>query len=123
MKKLCEKYPNVILMDKTSVLIDGVRILGTTLWSHVPDDKRKIVEYSINDYHLINIWKGNPPKLQKITCDDTNFWHREELQWLQQQVISTFIVVVSSFDFISINSLLLLLMMLKVQYFLLLHED
>jgi hypothetical protein len=34
-KEACSAFPNVTLMQKTSVLIDGVRLLGTTLWSLV----------------------------------------------------------------------------------------
>jgi hypothetical protein len=86
MKELCTQFPNVIFMDKTSIVVDNIRILGTTLWSYVPDENRKIVETSINDYRYIYVMKGNPPERKPITCNETNAWHKDELEWLQQQV-------------------------------------
>ncbi len=34
-KEACEQHPNIVLMQKTSIKLEGVRLLGTTLWSKV----------------------------------------------------------------------------------------
>jgi hypothetical protein len=50
MKQICSSIPNVVFLDKTSYLYqsttdpnDAVRVLGCTLWSHVPDENKNAV--------------------------------------------------------------------------------
>jgi len=54
-KEACGQHPNLILMQKTSLLVDGVRLLGTTLWSKVPQERIRDVTHGLNDYAQIKV--------------------------------------------------------------------
>jgi len=84
-KKTCDEKDNLIFMDKTSVLVDGVRILGTTLWSHIPPEHAKSIASAINDYHMIFVETEDGGK-NKLTTDLSLQWHNEEVQWLKAQI-------------------------------------
>ena len=69
-----------------------MRILGTTLWSHVyPENTSRISQGHI-DYRIISVEEeqkisGNKIRLQHpITIDDTNEWHAQQHAWLLQEI-------------------------------------
>jgi len=79
-----EKSDTLVFMDKTSILVDGVRILGTTLWSHVPNEHAVIISRSINDYNLIQVEEGD--KFKKLTTAISNSWFEDERKWLHDEI-------------------------------------
>jgi hypothetical protein len=58
--------------------------LGCTLWSHVPKEAELEVWKSLNDYHQIVI--SEDEKNRKITVQDTNDIHKEELNFLVEEI-------------------------------------
>jgi hypothetical protein len=102
MENIAKKFDNVHFMNKTSFLYtnpadetDIVRILGATLWSYIPDEEKSYIKRAMNDYHLVSIrpkkeTTGNScddlaPR-RKLTPDDTNRFHEEEVAWLEEQI-------------------------------------
>jgi len=83
-QKICQK--NLYFMDQTSMLVDGFRILGTTLWSFVPDIYANEVARSINDYRHIGVENDNSNIVHRLTVSETNAFHRNELEWLIQEI-------------------------------------
>jgi predicted phosphodiesterase len=54
-QEICAHKDNLIFMDKKSVLVDGVRVLGTTLWSYIPPEMYVQIASFLNDYHMIYV--------------------------------------------------------------------
>eukprot|EP00195_Chlamydomonas_chlamydogama_P008584 CAMPEP_0202890936 /NCGR_PEP_ID=MMETSP1392-20130828/1173_1 /ASSEMBLY_ACC=CAM_ASM_000868 /TAXON_ID=225041 /ORGANISM="Chlamydomonas chlamydogama, Strain SAG 11-48b" /LENGTH=309 /DNA_ID=CAMNT_0049574591 /DNA_START=24 /DNA_END=953 /DNA_ORIENTATION=- len=52
-----------------------LRIVGTTLWSHVPGEDAYEVRCNLNDYHLI----------QGFSVADSNEEHRQDVAWLRAE--------------------------------------
>jgi len=75
-----------IYMDKTSILVDGVRVLGTTLWSYVPPDKIPHVANALNDYHLIKVKDPNTNETKLLNVEKSVGWFHDELNWLKEQI-------------------------------------
>jgi len=73
---------NIVFMDKSEIVVDGVRLLGTTLWSHVPDHAAMAVQSCLNDYNLIV--RDDDKAL--LTVKDTNKIHRDEVAWLEERL-------------------------------------
>eukprot|EP01027_Heterolobosea_sp_BB2_P016724 GEZU01023767.1.p1 GENE.GEZU01023767.1~~GEZU01023767.1.p1 ORF type:complete len:219 (-),score=29.90 GEZU01023767.1:177-833(-) len=84
-KEICMKSEKLCFLDRTSVLYDGVRVLGCTLWSFVPEDRAQQVAGSLNDYHLIKIVEPDAPA-RRITVADTMKWHQEDVAWLKNEI-------------------------------------
>jgi hypothetical protein len=84
-------------MDKASISFRGIRILGTTLWSHVPDDLKDAISHYLNDYRLIQLNENN--MLRRITPNDTNRWFEDEKQWLKQEIHKANMEVTDNFFF------------------------
>ena len=75
----------MVCLHKTSIqLANGIRILGTTLWSHVRPKSVATVEAHLSDYTSIMAEEGE--RGRTITAADTNAWHQEELEWLQGEL-------------------------------------
>jgi predicted phosphohydrolase len=80
------------LQNKSFLLPNSVRILGTTLWSHVPRETASKIGRCLNDYRLI--WVGIDTegkdniikKRRRITVDDTNEWHAQQHNWLLEEI-------------------------------------
>ena len=51
-------------------------ILECKLWSHIPEESRKVVQYKVNHFRQIGGW----------TAQDHSKAHKEDLAWLREQV-------------------------------------
>lgn len=84
LKSICSQYHNIIYMNNNIYELDDIKIIGSTLWTHISDDKSEYIMKAINDYHLI---KDND--LNKITTSNTNEWHDESLKFIEDEISST----------------------------------
>lgn len=60
-REACAAHANVHFLDDDIVVIDGVRYVGSTLWSFVPEALRKRCTKDMNDYHLIRTTNVHTP--------------------------------------------------------------
>jgi predicted phosphohydrolase len=79
---ICKKFPNVVFLDKTSYWLQEskVRVLGTTLWSHVPAQNAPDVQNGLNDYRLIKY------SSRALTVQDTVQFFNDEVAWLKREI-------------------------------------
>jgi len=64
-------------------------VLGTTLWSNIPEDVKDYAKFSCNDYRQIYLRAGaedTPEKKRKLTPDDQNEGHKSDVDWLKTQI-------------------------------------
>jgi len=86
-KEICDSHPNLVMMQQGSVKVNGVRILGTTLWSKVPPESVRFVASSLNDYRRITTDNGsNNNGTRNISVTDTNSWFQTEVEWLAAEI-------------------------------------
>ena len=80
---VCDALPNVHFLDCTSYYLPehNLRILGCTLWSHIPESIRDMAITSMNDSRQINYEKDIP-----LTPSSFSKLHLEEKQWLTQEI-------------------------------------
>ncbi|KAI9331744.1 Metallo-dependent phosphatase-like protein [Obelidium mucronatum] len=67
----------------------NLRILGCTLWSHIPDgEPRAAIGKYLNDFRMIGTRKGRTEAEtpRRITVDDYNAWHKSDVAWLEDQI-------------------------------------
>jgi hypothetical protein len=85
LEKICENFGNIIIMNnKTCIIDDDIKIIGSTLWSHVPENKSAHISEVINDYHVIK--KESENNLISITIDDTNKWNAESVEFIKKEI-------------------------------------
>lgn len=69
-RDMVSKYDNIVILENDHIDIDGVRIVGTTLWSHIPKQAEESVTNNINDYFRIAT-----SQLKPMTVKEVNEWH------------------------------------------------
>ncbi|UJR17011.1 hypothetical protein I4U23_003909 [Adineta vaga] len=80
------------LQNETYLLPNKVRILGTTLWSHVSELTGLKTSRCVNDYRHITVVDetevsvNNRIVVRRITVNDTNTWHAEQHSWLVEEI-------------------------------------
>lgn len=88
----------VHVLDRDAVVIDGVRVLGTTLWTSLtayrpdPDsaawhsdwDPLKHARAYMNDYRVIRVRDGDGER--RLSPHDTVAWHAESVAWLEREL-------------------------------------
>ncbi len=82
-RAICSEWPNVHFLEKNSFYLPeyNVEILGTTLWSDIPNHKHgEAMEY-MNDYKYISFNEEST-----ISPEDTNERHEESVNWLNAQI-------------------------------------
>lgn len=84
LKEIVDSYPNVWYLNRDSVDIAGLRFLGCTMWTHIPDKYAFVVQEMMTDYLRIRV-KENMRK-RKITPDDVNSWHFIDKLWLKKEI-------------------------------------
>jgi len=81
LKKVCSQKDNLHFLERTAVEINGVIILGTTLWSKIPKQSMERAQMSMNDYHKSYIAID---KTMTVNC--TNHQFHTSLKWLEDQI-------------------------------------
>eukprot|EP00698_Gefionella_okellyi_P011743 TRINITY_DN3120_c0_g1_i3.p1 TRINITY_DN3120_c0_g1~~TRINITY_DN3120_c0_g1_i3.p1 ORF type:complete len:296 (-),score=52.96 TRINITY_DN3120_c0_g1_i3:31-918(-) len=79
--RVCAKWPNVIFLNQTSMMLDGVRVLGAVLWTHVPPQCWEEVGDQLNDYRVIY-----KTATETVTVHDTTEWHRQTVNWIKSEI-------------------------------------
>ena len=92
-RDICQQRDNLHLMDQNSILYvnptnpnDQVRLIGTTLWSHVPTQNERAVQRGVSDYSYILITDDKTQEQRRITIQDTNSWHAKELKFVRDEL-------------------------------------
>jgi len=90
-RTVCQESPkkNITFLDKESVIINGVRVVGATLWSKVPSGyTAREVGRSMNDYHLSYMPAeiGGKKSVRKLTVEDTNDMFAADLKFIKDQL-------------------------------------
>jgi len=90
-------YPGRLhFLENDSVVIDGVRFLGCTLWTDFNSGSEDVMQHcnkGMNDYHCSIMrktddgWAGGNVML---SAQDTYFWHRESLTFLKEEFSKEF---------------------------------
>ncbi len=84
---ICSTWTNVHFLNNSNVYLQdyNVEVLGTTLWSQIPQESMGDALAGMNDYNYIA--KGHPIiDIERIGPADTNRWHAEALRWLDTQL-------------------------------------
>lgn len=71
---------NVFLVNNTSVVHEGVKLIFSTLWSHISPGYQWQIERSLNDFHLIK-HKGF-----RFSAEQYNQLHAESLAFIQNEL-------------------------------------
>lgn len=61
---------NVHLLQNECIVIDGIKILGTTLWAQISDENRFSIAHKLNDFKYI--WKSPTRRLAVEEFNDMN---------------------------------------------------
>ncbi|AEQ32426.1 metallophosphatase domain-containing protein [Megavirus chiliensis] len=83
--EICQQFDNIILMDNNCIDLGDIIIIGSTLWSHIPDIKSNEIMCAINDYHYIKKY-NDKDELVSITTQDTNEWNTIAIEYITKQV-------------------------------------
>lgn len=78
MREQCKTMDNVVFLNKDTYDIDhlGIRIAGTTLWSHVEDEQMSDIRCFISDHRAILGW----------SVEENNCTHATSLKWLKREI-------------------------------------
>lgn len=88
MKKndILEKYrtlcpPNVHILDNETYALDDVLFVGTTLWSNIPEEDEREIQYRINDYRMIYNSEG-----RRICPAETRAEFQKNMRFLEETI-------------------------------------
>ncbi len=84
LRALCAPLDNVHLLDNGFAIVDGVRFVGTTLWTALDHWTGTEAMQRMTDYR--QIMKMGESKKVTVSWRDTNAWHREAVQYIEGQV-------------------------------------
>ncbi|XWV24789.1 metallophosphoesterase-like protein [Tupanvirus deep ocean] len=89
LEELCNQFDNIVYMNNKTYDLDGIKIIGSTLWSNVPPDHREYISRALNDYHLIKKKSSENDTLENITIDDTNQWNANDIMFIEKELNNT----------------------------------
>eukprot|EP00012_Vannella_robusta_P002763 CAMPEP_0206184706 /NCGR_PEP_ID=MMETSP0166-20121206/1376_1 /ASSEMBLY_ACC=CAM_ASM_000260 /TAXON_ID=95228 /ORGANISM="Vannella robusta, Strain DIVA3 518/3/11/1/6" /LENGTH=233 /DNA_ID=CAMNT_0053599769 /DNA_START=21 /DNA_END=719 /DNA_ORIENTATION=- len=74
---------NVVYMQNTTLIREGVRVCGSSLWSFIPGEVVNI-HMRLSDYKHISIREGSAKRA--LEPKDTHRWHLEHVTWIKEQI-------------------------------------
>merc|ERR1712066_728874 len=78
---VCGTFSNVHFVNEGEVWLDGIRLLGTTLWSALPKASHEEVASKMNDCHLIFVEDEND-EIRPVTPEELHALHMRSASWL-----------------------------------------
>lgn len=102
LKQYCAKYPNIHILEKESITIDGITFIGTTLWTNMNSNDVYTMMYSntsLADYTLITKDGG------KLSPSHTVELFYESMEYLSTEIKKHDKVVVVTHHAPSLKSL------------------
>jgi len=81
---ICKEHQNVVFLDRTSVLVDGIRILGCTLWTATPPGQAQTLRSHVTDYR--QIWVRDGEHKHKFTVEEKDAIHTADVKWLSEEI-------------------------------------
>lgn len=84
-EEIVKDHPNVIWLRAGHPFeVEGVKIVGDTLWSHLAEDEMEHVGFHMNDYRRIEVEENGTTRL--LSTRDTMAWHKEQLDWIKSEI-------------------------------------
>lgn len=92
LEEICNQFNNISVLNNQVYQLDGIKIIGSTLWSQVSDENQKYISYAINDYRLIRKEKAEnsveeDSHLPCVTVSDTNQWNKESIDFINNEIM------------------------------------
>ncbi|EFA78961.1 hypothetical protein PPL_08429 [Heterostelium album PN500] len=84
--KLCAQFKNVHFLNNKTFQLDEFKIIGSTLWSHVPESSRQAVARGLNDYRLIGVSDPITNERRPASVADTNQLHKRAVQFIEREL-------------------------------------
>eukprot|EP00475_Leptophrys_vorax_P015468 TRINITY_DN21804_c0_g1_i1.p1 TRINITY_DN21804_c0_g1~~TRINITY_DN21804_c0_g1_i1.p1 ORF type:complete len:577 (-),score=163.37 TRINITY_DN21804_c0_g1_i1:64-1794(-) len=86
-KQICSKFHNVVFLDRKCAILDGVRLVGVTLWSDVDAEQENHVEAYVSDYKRIRVPNNDSlfSSARSLTVKDSRAWHKVDVQFIEWQ--------------------------------------
>ncbi|KAH3746200.1 3',5'-cyclic AMP phosphodiesterase protein [Pelomyxa schiedti] len=75
-----EAIPNVHVLDRKTCVVEGIKLIGATLWSQTASSQ-------LNDFTLIKIAEPDG-STRKLTPKDTTAFFQQELEFIKSEVAS-----------------------------------
>ena len=89
-RSVCDNGPpNLVYFDQGSRMIEGVRVIGTPLWSYIPPSAQGVVEQTVLDYRRIAVADGGQAGgggARALTAAESTAWHQREVEWVEEQI-------------------------------------
>ena len=79
---IAQSLKNVTFLQNESIMLDGVRLLGTTLWTHIPAEKFDYVQYAMSDYNRCFLTSNGG----RFTPAATSTWHDIATTYIDTQL-------------------------------------
>ena len=79
---LTADIPNIIFLDDEAMMVNGVRIIGATLWAYIAEEQHDAALAKMNDYGKILSDYDGP-----ITPRDTNAWFDDSVRFITSHII------------------------------------
>ena len=87
LEEVTSHFDNVHYLENQSMVLDGVRFLGCTLWTNIPEDMWKDARKKMNDYRMCYIDRYEEINIGvPLSPTHTTFWHEESVRWLIREI-------------------------------------
>jgi len=98
------KYENAHFLNNTSIVIEGVTFIGSTLWSNITDKLELMgsIKHKLNDFRLIKYYPEDSDDgfVKAVTPEEMGRWNTDSIKYLEEIIPRTKgeIVVVTHFS-------------------------
>lgn len=83
-QELFDLNGNFHYLNNSTITIDGVKYIGSTLWSNLDSTRKKDITHGLNDFYSIQM-----NFCKRFTFDDYQKRHQRDLLWLQNELNQT----------------------------------
>jgi len=85
-KGMASRFDNFHVLQNDHVVLDGVRFLGTTLWTDLSNPMDQFTAMGMNDFNFIKVNRGGGDKWGKFSIIDWQREHQLAVRFLEEEI-------------------------------------
>jgi len=78
-----ERSDKITFLNRSSVVVNNTRLIGTTLWSEASEKWKLYVQFKFSDYKVI---RKSDSQIDLLTVEDTLGFHRTDVEFIKQEI-------------------------------------
>jgi len=86
-RNICHNIPNIHFLDNATIMVNGIKFMGATMWTNIPESEFPFTAFKMADYSVIGMRSGdNGDETRSLSPEDINAIHQASKNFFETEI-------------------------------------